>query len=114
MPCYSSNTTLFAATVDDSAGVTYFASLANQSKISFTFLPPSGGSITGIACTPAGPLIGSDSIEFGSADLDISYVVTITYTTSSGGSDTSTDDHATPLVVPTKMPTFKPVTSCPP
>jgi hypothetical protein len=107
MPCYSSNTSLSAASIDDSTGVTYFASLANQTSIRFTFLPPSGGSITSIACTPPGPSVGTDYIEFATAHIDNSYVVTITYSTS------GFEDKGGPLVTPVKVPTFKPVVSCP-
>jgi hypothetical protein len=107
MPCYSSNTSLLAASVDDSAGVTYFACLGNQSTLRFTFVPPTGGSITSIVCTPAGPSVGTDYIEFATAHLDIPYVVTITYST------TGFEDEPGPLATPTKVPTFKPVVRCP-
>jgi hypothetical protein len=114
MYCYSTDTTLYAASIDDSSGVTHFASLETQSTIRFTFLPPSGGgSITSVSCTPSGPSIGSNYIEFGTAHIDTPYVVTIVYTTSSKSDTTGSDHHASPLVTPTKMPTFKPVARCP-
>jgi hypothetical protein len=79
------------------------------SRVSLTRPPfaPSGGSITSIACTPPGPSVGTDYIEFATAHIDNSYVVTITYSTS------GFEDKGGPLVTPVKVPTFKPVVSCP-
>src|SRR5690349_12045593 len=115
MPCYSINTHLSAPDVDDSAATIYFASLASQSTIRFTFDPPTGGYITSVTSDPAGPSTGTDWIEFTTANVDKPYTVTIIYSTGAGEErkDAGDDIHIHPLETPTKKPTFKPVLTCP-
>jgi hypothetical protein len=112
MPCYQSNTHLFAATVDDSAATIYFVSLASQSPVRITFDPPTGGTITSVQSSPTGPSTGVDWIEFATAHINTPYTVTIIYST---GSDerVAPGERAAPLETPTKKPTFKPVATCP-
>jgi hypothetical protein len=105
MPCYSSNTSLDADRLDDGAATYYYVSLATQSPIRITFVPPSGESITGVSCSPTGPSVGTDWVEFGTAHIGGTYTVTVTYT----GSQLK----ASPLDTPTKLPKFRPASSCP-
>jgi hypothetical protein len=105
MPCYSTNTNLDADRLDDGAATTYFVSLASQSPVRMTFVPPSGESITSVACWPTGPSTGTNYVEFGTVHLNNTYTVTVVYTDNTR--------MVTPLVTPTKTPKFRPVSSCP-
>lgn len=105
MPCYSANTTLAAERLDDGAATFYFVSLATQSPVRITFTPPSGESITSIACSPTGPSTGTDYVEFGTAHINNTYTVTVAYTGSTREAEL--------LETPSKLPKFKPVISCP-
>jgi hypothetical protein len=109
MPCIEQNTTLPAADLDESSGVNYHVSLEFNAPIVITFSPPTGGSIDYVRVTPSGPTTGSNFISFDTPNVDIEYTVTVAYT------EASAEASAGPPIseIPTKVPVFKPVTSCP-
>lgn len=111
MPCYTSNTNLDASRLDDGAATFYYVNVGSTSPIKLTFTPPSGESITSVACSPPGPSTGSDWVEFGTAHISNTYTVTVIYTGAARSNDDA--DFVRPMFTPTKTPKFRPVLTCP-
>jgi hypothetical protein len=108
MPCIDQNTTLPVADLDESSGVNYHVSLEFNAPIVITFSPPTNGSIDYVRVRPSGPTTGADFVSFDTANVDIEYTVSVAFTAPSA-------EAAAGLPIsesPTKVPVFKPVTSC--
>ncbi|MFO7566346.1 MAG: hypothetical protein R6X02_27125 [Enhygromyxa sp.] len=103
MPCITNDTTLEVEQLDDSTATIYYLVVSEEEPLTITFT--CSGTIKRITIDPQPPQPVGHSITFTHDQLDQIFVVSVDY---SGGTRTAPLDET-----PTKLPKFKPVTSCP-
>jgi hypothetical protein len=106
MPCITTSSTMTVDSLDDSSGVIYYVVVGLTAPTTITFTH--SGTIDSITVAPDSIRPEGNSVTFGYNDLNTTFTVTVNY------SDPSLrDDPVHPLETPTKLPKFRPVTSCP-
>ncbi|HLT40636.1 MAG TPA: hypothetical protein VK034_30370 [Enhygromyxa sp.] len=108
MPCITANTTLPVETLDDGATTIYFVVVSSTTPVTIVF--SCDGTITSVTNNPSPPRATNNSITFTAAHIGQTFTTTVEYTESG---EHQSGDHVNPLETPTKLPKFKPVTSCP-
>lgn len=106
MPCITTSSTLPVETLDDGSATIYFLVVSAVNPITITF--SCEGTINSITNDPSPPRPDGNSITFTVDELDQVFTVTVDYT-----DPTEASARVKPMETPTKLPKFKPVTSCP-